>query len=174
MKTKIILAGIFLLTTIVTVAAPPAEEGKAIFTARCSACHNVHKILVGPALGGVDQRRPIEWIVNFVHSSQTVIKKGDPYAVALFNKFNNVQMPDHPDLTADNIKNIVEYIKVENAAGAAVKAPVAEPKKQSAVLLLMSTWNYGFLITCIALVALLVLAILFNIQVKRYGRNLNR
>ena len=117
-KLKFSLAAILLITTLSTIAAPPAEEGKAIFTSRCTGCHNVNKMVVGPALAGVDQRRPIDWIVNFVHSSQKVVKSGDPYAVSLFNKFNKIQMPDHPDLTSDNIKSIVEYIKVEAKASA--------------------------------------------------------
>jgi mono/diheme cytochrome c family protein len=173
MKTRVILAGIFLLTTLTTIAGSPAEDGKAIFTTRCSGCHNVHKIVVGPALGGVDQRRPIEWIMNFVHSSQTVIKNGDPYAVALFNKFNHVQMPDHPDLTADNIRNIVEYIKVENKAGAG-KPALVQVEKPGMIYMILTAWNYWFLITCLGLIALLIAAILFFVQIKKYERNLNR
>jgi len=92
-------------------AAPPIAEGKAIFSTRCAGCHNVNKVVTGPALAGVDQRHSIDWIINFVHSSQTVIKGGDEKAVALFEKFNKIPMPDHPDLTAGNIKSIVEYIK---------------------------------------------------------------
>src|SRR5215208_1973077 len=114
MKIKLLFLTLF-ATTIVW-AGPPSEEGKAIFTSRCSGCHNINKILTGPALAGVDQRRSIDWIINFVHSSQGVIKSGDKDAVALFEKFNRIPMPDHPDLTADNIKNIVDYIKSEAVA----------------------------------------------------------
>ena len=71
--------------------------------------------MTGPALAGVDQRRSIDWIINFVHSSQTVIKNGDAYAVALYQKFNKVQMPDHPDLSPGDIKNIVAYIKTASS-----------------------------------------------------------
>src|SRR6476660_4483018 len=115
MKIRLILFTLLLSAT--ALAAPPAEEGRAIFTARCAACHNVNKVLTGPALAGVDTRHSIDWIVNFVHSSHTVIKSGDPAAVALFNKFNHIQMPDHPDLNAAQIKNVVEYIKTEASAG---------------------------------------------------------
>src|SRR5215213_6546277 len=97
-----------LLTTIVLHAAPPAEEGKTIFTSRCAGCHNVNKQVVGPALAGVNQRRSLDWIINFVHSSQTVIQKGDKDAVALFKQFNNIPMPDHKDLSEGQIKNLVE------------------------------------------------------------------
>src|SRR5881398_2429281 len=112
MKTRSLYLLILAMTTaLLANANPPLDEGRTIFTARCSGCHNVNKIVTGPALAGVDQRHSIDWIINFVHSSQTVIKGGDQAAVTLFEKFNKIPMPDHPDLTADNIKNIVEYIK---------------------------------------------------------------
>src|SRR4051812_39070978 len=98
MKTRIVLFALTLLIALNSIASPPAEEGKAIFITRCAACHNINKTLTGPALAGVNERRSIEWIVNFVHSSQSVIRGGDRDAVALFEKFNRIQMPDHSDL----------------------------------------------------------------------------
>lgn len=104
-----------------------APDGKTIFMARCAACHNVNKQLTGPALAGVDSRRSIDWIINFVHSSQTLVKQGDTTAVSLFSKFNKVVMPDHPDLTEKDIKNIVEYVKAEskNVTTAPFNKPVS-------------------------------------------------
>ena len=72
---------------------PPEEEGKTIFVSRCASCHHVNKTVVGPALSGVDERRSMDWIINFVHSSQTMVKKGDKDAVGLFKKFNSMPMP---------------------------------------------------------------------------------
>lgn len=106
---------------------PPEEEGRAIFISRCASCHNLNKTVVGPALSGIDERRSMDWITNFVQSSQTMIKKGDKEAVGLFKKFNNVPMPDHSDLTHDNIKNIVAYIKSEDKPAVAEKSTIAKP-----------------------------------------------
>src|ERR1043165_3643962 len=112
MKTKITLTVSLLIWVASTInASPPDTDGKNIFMSRCAACHNINKILTGPALAGIDQRRNIDWIISFVQSSQSVIKKGDVYATALFEKFNKIQMPNHPDLTPDNIKSVVAYIK---------------------------------------------------------------
>jgi len=169
MKTKIFsLITAFSFTLSVT-AAPPAEEGKSIFAARCAACHNVNKVLVGPALAGVDTRHSIEWIVNFVHSSQTVIKSGDTSAVALFNKFNHVQMPNHPDLSEGQIKNVVEYIKSEAKAGGE-KAPFAKPYSARPNYTPLSSANYGFFLSYFALVGLLICVLLFAVQLKQYER----
>lgn len=171
MKNKFLLFA--LLAVSLVKAAPPVEEGKTIFTSRCAACHNVNKILTGPALAGVDSRRSIDWIINFVHSSQTVIKKGDPTAVALFNQFNHIQMPDHPDLTADNIKSVVEYIKSEAATAASEKAPFAKPTKLHPDYKPLTLKNYGFFLSYFALIALLIGVLLFAVQLKQYQRQVS-
>lgn len=170
-KMKLVLVATLLITTLSAIAAPPSEEGKAIFTSRCTGCHNVHKMVVGPALAGVDQRRPIEWIINFVHSSQKVVKSGDPYAVALFNKFNKIQMPDHPDLTADNIKSIVEYIKVE--ASATSQKPTVQPETKQPNVLTMILSNSALIVTFSVLFLLLFASIVLLIKVKQMQRSRN-
>jgi cytochrome c2 len=172
MKSKLLFLA--LLAATLVHAAPPVEEGKTIFTARCAGCHNVHKTLTGPALAGVDQRRSIDWIVNFVHSPAKAIKGGDTAAVAMFNQFNKIQMPDHPDLTADNIKNVVEYIKTEAAAAPAAgsdgKAPFAKPESLHPAYKPLTLANTGFFLTYFALVGLLVGVLLFAVQLKNYQR----
>lgn len=166
MKTKIFLTATILFTALITLAAPPSEEGKTIFAARCAACHNVNKILVGPALAGVDERRSIDWIVKFVHSPQTIIKSGDSYAVALFNKFK-VQMPDHADLTADNIKSIVEYIKTESQVSTEKAVATTEPVTPQTNYFSLILSNRGLLVSSLALVAILIAALWFLIRVQQ-------
>ena len=168
MKIKLLIIPVFIAG--LAKSAPVVDEGKAIFSQRCAACHNVNKIITGPALAGVYDRRPIDWIINFVHSSQTVIKKGDPYAVELFNKFNKIPMPDHPDLTADNIKSIVEYIKTEAKSGEE-KAPFATPYKVRPNYTPLSiSANSGFFLGYFAVIALLIGALLTAVQVKMLQR----
>jgi len=165
MKTKIILVATILFFGFSVFAAPPSEEGKTIFAARCAACHHVSKTLVGPALAGIDERRSIDWIVSFVHSPQTVIKSGDQYAVDLLNKYK-VQMPDHPDLTADNIKSVVEYIKTESKAGSEKTEVVStEPIKTDYLSMILT--NKGLLVSSLALVAILIAALWFVVKTKQ-------
>jgi cytochrome c2 len=162
------LVVIFPLTTL----ANPVPEGKTIFISRCAACHNVNKQLTGPALAGVHERHDINWIIKFVHSSQSVIKSGDKKAVALFQQFNQIQMPDHADLSEQNIKDVVEYIKSETkVASASDGAPFGRPEKLKATYLPVSISNYGFFITVIGLVVLLTMALIFLVRVKEYERS---
>ena len=170
MKLKITFLFFSLLSVATLIAAPPVEEGKAIFASRCAACHNVNKTLTGPALAGVDQRRSIDWIINFVHSSQKMVKSGDKDAVALFTKFNNIPMPDHSDLSAAQIKNVVEYIKTEAKPVEETKAPFAIPSKLRPNYTPLSIKNYGFFLSWFAIIALLIGVLLFAVQLKEYER----
>lgn len=153
-----------------TVYADPVEAGKTIFSTRCAACHNVNKVIIGPALAGVDQRHSIEWIVNFVHGSQSMVKAGDKDAVALFEKFNKVPMPDHPDLKEEDIKGIVAYIKSESKSAETSAAPFAKPGKRRADNRPLSKDDAYFFIAYLGAVALLVRALVYAVQINTYTR----
>jgi cytochrome c551/c552 len=149
-----------------SVHANPPEDGKLIFSSRCAACHNVNKVLVGPALAGVDQRHDTNWIIKFVQSSQSLVKNGDKEATTLFQKFNKIQMPDHSDLSADNIKNVVEYIKSQ-AVLSDTKAPFAKPTNLITMYRPLSiTRDYVLLISYLAVVLLLIGILLLAVQLK--------
>ncbi len=145
------------------------DDGKAIFSVRCAACHNVNIKLVGPALAGVDQRHNIDWIINFVHSSQTLVKKNDKDAVALFTEFNKMVMPDHPDLSNDQIKSIVEYVKSETKTKSS-DAPFARPGRLAPNYIPISISNFAFFGTYIALIFLMVACMVVAVKVKELQR----
>jgi len=171
LKTKALLLVIMVGSSVAALADPPVEEGKAIFSARCASCHNITKDLTGPALKGIDERRSMDWIVSFVKSSQSLVKAGDKDAVAVFEKFNKIPMPDHPDLTEENIKNVVEYIKSESSNTAVADAPFAKPSKLRPAYTPLSTSDYGVFIGFLSVVGLLILALLMAVQLKQYERN---
>lgn len=170
MKTRIILLGIILTFSKGLFAIPPVEEGKSIFLSRCAACHTINKISTGPALSGVDQRHTIDWIISFVHSSQSMIIKGDPAAVAVFDKFNKVPMPNHADLTDDNIKSIVEYIKTESKLGTGDKTPFSKPGMKKPFYQPLSINDYGFFIGYFFVVIVLIASLFFAVQLKTFER----
>ncbi len=171
MKTKNILSLLisFLVINIHAIA-DPTDPGKSIFSSRCAGCHNVNKQLTGPALAGVHDRHSIEWIVSFVNSSQTMVKKGDKDAVALFEKFNKIPMPDHPDLTEENIKSIVEFIKSEAKPVEEMKAPFAKPARIPDNAKALSVNDYKFFGLFFFAVGLLIITLLFAVQVNTIQR----
>ncbi len=90
------------------------QDGAAIFKQNCTACHKLGQKLIGPNLLGVTDKRSEEWLISFIRSSQTMIKSGDADAVAIFEEYNQLMMIDQPNLTDDEIKSILAYIKQES------------------------------------------------------------
>jgi hypothetical protein len=89
----------------------------------CAACHSIGEgPRIGPDLAGVTERRTMAWIIKFVRGSQALIKSGDPEAVALFKKFNNIPMPDMP-LSDLQIQEVMDYIKAKSGASQSTLAP---------------------------------------------------
>jgi cytochrome c2 len=143
------------------------DEGKSIFTTRCTACHAIDKNVVGPALMNVDQRRDEKWIISFIHSSQTVIKSGDTAAVGLFKKFNSTVMPDHLDLTDEQIKSVISYIQLESKTIASTpKATMQRPHKIQPNYTPIKFTDYTFSTILLSSIALLVWGLLLRVKVE--------
>ena len=96
---------------------PTSEEfvlrGKDIFAQHCLQCHEVGLQKFGPALASVYKRRPIPWLMAFIRNSQEVIMSGDEYAVFLYERYNNMVMPEFEYLTDEDIFAVLAYIKEE-------------------------------------------------------------
>ena len=102
-----------------------AESGQQVFQLSCTACHTIGGgRLVGPDLAGVHDRRSQEWLEKFVKSSQSMVNSGDADAIAVFEKFNKIVMPDSV-ITDEQIKAVLGHIK--SASSGAVDQPAAEP-----------------------------------------------
>ncbi|NDH91378.1 MAG: cytochrome C, partial [Flavobacteriia bacterium] len=59
-----------------------AELGKKLFKANCASCHKLDKKLVGPALGGVTERRSEEWLLAWIRNNAELRASGDADAIA--------------------------------------------------------------------------------------------
>lgn len=98
------------------------HEGAQYFKQVCVACHTINGgTLVGPDLVNVHERRSDEWLQKFIKSSQALINSGDPDAVAVFEQYNKIIMPD-PPFTDKQITAIIGYIKA--ASGGETAASV--------------------------------------------------
>ncbi len=95
-------------------------KGKALFNSNCAACHKLDAKSTGPALRGVSEKHDMEWIYKWVHNSSDMIKSGDAAAVKLFNENNKAVMTSFPQLSNEDIDNIIAYTsepKAEPAPG---------------------------------------------------------
>lgn len=87
-----------------------ANQGQDMFNKTCAPCHTIGKgRLVGPDLKNINEKRSQKWLIDFIQSSQSVIKSGDTDAVAVYKEYNNMLMPDQP-LDVEQIKTILNYI----------------------------------------------------------------
>ena len=104
------------------------NTGEETFKSICAACHTIKMgRKVGPDLSGVYQIRKNEWLTQFIRSSQKFIKSGDTAAIAIYNEYNKIPMPDNR-LSDDQILSVIEYIKTSdrNASAASGKSGVKD------------------------------------------------
>lgn len=172
MKTKILfcLLSVIPLSKKLYAGPPSMDDGKTIFSNQCAACHSVNTRVVGPALANVDQRHSVDWIINFVHSSQSLVKANDKQAVALFDEYKIV-MPDHSDLTGEQVKSVLAYIRSQAQTTPTVDAaPFERPGKLMPAYIPIAITNYGFFATYLVLVSAMVGCFLFAVRVKEMQR----
>ena len=100
--------GKFTTVELAAIDAKKAKEGEALFTQNCSACHKLDARFVGPALGGVTNRRSPEWILNMITNPELMIKE-DPIAKALLKEFLAPMANQH--ITDDNAYKILEFFR---------------------------------------------------------------
>jgi cytochrome c2 len=116
---KVLLACSLLLTTSASIYAQDlkgdAKKGETLFKTNCTACHALDKQVVGPALGGVvdrlkkEQNLGVDWFQKWIKDNKAFRATGDKYANEVFNKFNKVEMQVFPNLSEQDIADILEY-----------------------------------------------------------------
>ncbi|MEL0455125.1 c-type cytochrome [Flavobacteriaceae bacterium SZ-1-7] len=110
-------------------------KGKSLFNANCAACHQLDKKMTGPALRKVEQRLADDegldrdWIYAWIRNSSGVIKSGDAYANKVYNEYGGAAMTAFPQLSDEDINNILAYTAEEKAVPAetAVAAQGGQP-----------------------------------------------
>lgn len=94
------------------------DPGEQVFNTTCFACHTIGGgRLIGPDLAGVHELRSQEWLEQFVKSSQSMINAGDAEAVALFEEYSSMLMPDTV-ASEEQIRQVLAYIKSQSSADA--------------------------------------------------------
>ena len=88
---------------------PDPLAGKKLFNANCAACHKLNKKAVGPALKGVTAKYDKEWLYSWIKNSSAMIKSGDAQAIAIWEEYNKSVMNNFPQLSNQDIDNILAY-----------------------------------------------------------------
>ena len=161
---KFLFSFLILIAATTAMFAQDAAEGETLFKNNCAACHSsTDEVLVGPGLKGVGERRPIEWIVKWVHNPQAVIASGDKYANDLYNKFNKAAMTPYPNFSEAQIKGIIAYIDASNAAPAAPAAGAAPADGAAAPAAQSSGGMMEVLLVGLLIIMVIVLIALLSI-----------
>jgi cytochrome c551/c552 len=120
-----LLAALFLMTS----NSISAQEGEALFNAKCATCHQPHKDMTGPKLyevrkkwedGGAQDGSLYQWIKNW-----QIAAANDPYAKEV-SQWSPTAMSLFADLTDGQIDAILDYVDAQPLPGAGGGAAVAE------------------------------------------------
>lgn len=106
---KIFFGLAFVLVTSLSAFAQDAAKGKELFNTNCAACHKLDAKATGPALRGVAAKYDKEWLYKWIKNSGELIKSGDAQAVKVFEENNKVPMTAFPQLSNEDIDNILAY-----------------------------------------------------------------
>jgi mono/diheme cytochrome c family protein len=106
---SLLFTGLTLVLGTTELKAQDAAKGADLFKANCASCHKLDKKMVGPALGGVTERREQEWLLSWIKNSQDLIKAGDEDAVAIFEEYNGSPMTAFSHFSDEQILDILAY-----------------------------------------------------------------
>ncbi len=85
------------------------KVGQAIFDEKCTLCHRVGEVHVGPDLQGLLDRRAPEWAMNMMLDPDLMIKS-DSLAKALFLEFKGYPMTNQK-LTREDARAVLEFLR---------------------------------------------------------------
>jgi mono/diheme cytochrome c family protein len=92
-----------------------AQDAADFFRGNCMSCHTIGGgRLTGPDLKNVTQRKERAWLAQFVQAPQSIIDKGDPYALKLQEEARGVVMPMVPGMTPAMAELLLTMIEEES------------------------------------------------------------
>jgi mono/diheme cytochrome c family protein len=111
------------------VAQTDVAAGQQLFQEKCVACHTVGQgDRLGPDLKGVTERRPREWLEQWIRAPDALLAKNDPVAIGLLAQWRNLPMPNQGLKTSD-VTAILAYLATATAqpsAPATAPAPAVQ------------------------------------------------
>ncbi|MDN3491102.1 c-type cytochrome [Winogradskyella bathintestinalis] len=114
-------------------------NGKSLYNSNCAACHKLDSDMTGPALRNVEARLADEegldrtWLTDWIHNSSAVIKSGDAYGNKIFAEWNNTAMTPFPQLSDQDISDILAYTAQPKAEPVVADGPTGVPVQEGGV-----------------------------------------
>ncbi|MDB5132159.1 MAG: cytochrome [Mucilaginibacter sp.] len=151
-----------------------AAKGEALFKAKCTACHQIDKQVVGPALGPqMTSETDDKFLVKWIENNQALIAAKDPKAVAIYAQFNQSNMTVFPEITDADATNIIAYArtqwKTDQAAAAKVPVNAAPVETGPGSLVIFALIGVIILAFIIILVLNKVISTLERLLLKNQG-----
>ena len=127
------LSFLFLISFSLTAQEADPTNGKKLFNANCAACHKMDKKLIGPPLGGINDRRENDWLQAWIKDNNALRATGDQDAIDIFDEYNGMPMTPYPQLSEQDINDILAYTDGEPKEAAADVAAVQEVDPKVAI-----------------------------------------
>lgn len=96
------------------------SQGEHLFRTRCAACHTIGQGeeglapgLVGPDLLDIVERRDRAWLERWVAEPDVMLEEGDPIALGLYAKYDEVPMPNMR-LSPVDVEDVMRYLVSES------------------------------------------------------------
>jgi len=159
------LFGLWFAVSLNAQASPDA--GKELFKNYCAACHSkdMRSAATGPALGGSQTRWADDVaLYAWIRNSQALIQKGHPRAVELWNQYKPTVMTAFPNLTDDEIGNIISYVNGVYDGTYGPKKDVAAVGTGAKVEEKSQLPMYLIIVGVLAILALLLTKIISNLN----------
>jgi cytochrome c len=88
-----------------------AATGKAVFEAKCTACHKLDTLYIGPALGEVTARRSGAFIMNMILNPQEMVER---HPVAKQMLAERMSFMANQGLTREEARAVLEYLRTQS------------------------------------------------------------
>jgi len=89
-----------------------ADKGSELFDSKCSPCHHIKDVNLGPALKGVTKNLSPEFIMNYLMNTSEMQKK-NPYVQKLIGNWKTVPMMKDQKLKEKDARALLEFLRTQ-------------------------------------------------------------
>ena len=142
--------------------------GKALFNSNCAACHKLDAKATGPALRGIGDKYDAAWLHKWIKNSADLIKSGDADAIKVYEEFNKIPMTAFPQLSDEDLDNIIAYTmepKAEVVAPAGATTGTAAASSDTGI-----TNDVILLALSLVMLMLVVMLVLVNNVLRKVAK----